>query len=88
MKECKVCGQQVEDTMSVCDRCDDFTNKTNRSLGQTKFLLQLVNNDWEKLKQLEMQIKNCFYSACPADKDEADGLMYPHCFIYKVMVRF
>jgi hypothetical protein len=75
MKECKVCGQQVEDTISVCDRCDCFTNKTNRSLGQTKILLKLVDDDWEKLKQLEIQIKNCFYSACPVDNDEIDKLM-------------
>ena len=76
MKECKVCGQIVEGDMKVCYRCDDFTNKTNRSLGQTKMLLQLVNNDWQKLKYLEMQIKNCFYFACPTHNDEVDRIMH------------
>jgi hypothetical protein len=34
-----------------------------------------VNNDFDKLEQLEMQMKNSFYFACPADKEEVDKVM-------------
>jgi len=57
------------------ERLNWLTDRTNRSNGQTQFLFQLVDGDFEKLKQLEMKIKNCFYSACPADKETADEVM-------------
>ena len=84
METCKVCDEQyaewfkkVEDEMpqSVCKRCDTFTDKTNRAFHQTKLLLKLVNNDWEKLKELEMQLKNCFCFYCPADVEEVEKVM-------------
>ena len=57
------------------ERLNWLTDRTNRSNGQTQFLFQLVDGDFEKLKQLEMKIKNCFYSACPADKETVDEVM-------------
>lgn len=57
------------------ERLEWLTDRTNRSKGQTQFLFQLVDGDFEKLKQVEVQIKNCFYSACPSDKDELNRLM-------------
>jgi len=82
-KECVVCGQEIEPTQvddkgklkGVCERCDKFTDKTNRSFGQTKMLLQLAEGDWGKLKQLEMQLKNCFCFYCPADKEELEKVL-------------
>ena len=52
-----------------------LTDRTNRSKRQTQFLFQLVDGDFERLKQVELQIKNCFYSACPGNKDELNRLM-------------
>ena len=57
------------------ERLNWLTDRTNRSNGQTQFLFQLVDGEFEKLKQVELQIKNCFYSACPADKEELNKLM-------------
>ena len=57
------------------ERLNWLTDKTNRSNSQTLFLFQLVDGDFEKLKEVEMQIKNCFYFACPSDKDELNKLM-------------
>jgi len=57
------------------ERLNWLTDKTNRSDAQTLFLFQLVDGDFEKLKEVEMQIKNCFYFACPSDKDELNKLM-------------
>jgi len=37
--------------------------------------LLTTDGDFEKLNELEMQIKNCFYFACPSDKDELNHLM-------------
>ena len=58
-----------------------LTDKTNRSKGQTMFLLSLVDNNFNKLLQLEEILKNnhCFY--CPGDKAEVDrwlALYGPH----------
>jgi hypothetical protein len=57
------------------DKLDWLTSKTNRSKEQTQFLFQLVEGDFEKLKQLEMKIKNCFYSVCPTDKETVGEIM-------------
>ena len=52
-----------------------LTDKTNRSKGQTKYLYQLVDGNFEKLKNLEMQLKNCMVGYCPADKEEVEKVM-------------
>jgi hypothetical protein len=49
--------------------------KTNRSMRQTMFLYQLVGDDFEKLKALEVQIKNCFVKYCPADAEGVKEVM-------------
>ena len=57
------------------DRLEWLSNMTNRSKGQTQFLFQMVGGDFEKLKTLEVQIKNCFVSYCPADVEEVKKVM-------------
>lgn len=46
-----------------------LVSQTNRSVAQTQFLYNLVDGDFEKLKQLEEKLKNCFVSYCPGDKE-------------------
>lgn len=57
------------------ERLNWLTSKTNRSNGQTLFLFQLVDGDFDKLKQLEMNIKNCFFNGSPADKETAERVL-------------
>jgi hypothetical protein len=52
-----------------------LTNRTRRSVGQTLFLFQLVDGDFEKLKRLETQIKNCHFSGSPIDKETVDEVL-------------
>ncbi len=52
-----------------------LTDQTNRSNAQTLFLFQLVDGDFEKLKQLEVKIKNCYYCACPDTKEEVEEIL-------------
>lgn len=57
------------------ERLNWLTDRTNRSNGQTQFLFQLVDGDFEKLKQLETHMKNCLYSGCPGDKEQVERVM-------------
>jgi len=57
------------------DKLNWLTDRTNRSKGQTQFLFNLVAGDFEKLKQLEIRIMNCFYFSCPNDKEEVEKIM-------------
>jgi hypothetical protein len=57
------------------ERLEWISDKVNRSKGQTQFLFQMVGGDFEKLKALEVQIKNCFVSYCPADAEEVEKVM-------------
>jgi len=57
------------------ERLNWLTDRTNRSNNQTQFLFDLVDGDFEKLKTLETQIKNCFLFYCPGDKDEVDKVL-------------
>ena len=54
---------------------DMFSAKVNRSKNQTQFLFNLVDGDFEKLKQLEVQLKNCFCYYCPGDKEEVENVL-------------
>ena len=54
---------------------DWLSSKTNRSLQQTQFLYELLNRDYDKLVQLELNIANSFYGACPADIEEVDKIL-------------
>ena len=56
------------------DKLDFVSNKFNRSKSQVQFLYQLVDGDFEKLLQLEVQMKNLFVSYCPGDKEEVEKL--------------
>lgn len=56
-------------------RLEALSDLTNRSYRQTLFLYHLLDDDFEKLKALEQQIKNCFYPSCPADKKTVDYVM-------------
>ncbi len=57
------------------ERLEWLSDKVNRSKGQTQFLFQMVGGDFEKLKALEVQMKNCFVSYCPADVEEVEKVM-------------
>ena len=52
-----------------------LTEQTNRSNAQTLFLFQLVDGDFEKLKQLEIKIKNHHYCPCPNTKKEVEEIL-------------
>lgn len=54
---------------------DSLTTATNRSKGQTLFLLELLDNDLEKLILLEEKIKNNFIFYCPGDKEECERIL-------------
>lgn len=55
---------------------DWLTSKTNRSVGQTKFLYEVVGFNWKLLLELEEAIKvfRCCY--CPGDLAESLYLVY------------
>jgi hypothetical protein len=57
------------------DLLENLTKRTNRSKSQTQFLFQLVDGDFEKLKELEVKMKNCFFTGCPADKNAVEEVM-------------
>ena len=57
------------------DLLDDFTNVTNRSKGQTNFLYDLCDGDFQKLVRLEEKIRNNFLSYCPDDKEEVEKIL-------------
>jgi len=54
---------------------DYLTDQTGRHPRQTQFLFELVDYDFEKLRALESQLKNCFVFSCPGDKEEVDRVM-------------
>ena len=54
---------------------DVLTDKTNRKLVQTKFLLDLLDGDMRKLVDLEVQLRNTFTSYCPGDLEEIEKVM-------------
>lgn len=51
-----------------------LTAKTNRSVGQTQFLFNLVDGNFSKLKNLEEKIKNTF-SGCPGDLESMNIIL-------------
>ncbi len=57
------------------ERLDWLTDKTNRSNGQTQFLYNLLEGDFEKLVQLEMQLRNCLCGYCPGDMEEVEKVL-------------
>jgi hypothetical protein len=54
---------------------DYVSDMTNRSLGQTLFLFELCEYDFNKLCQLEEKLKNTFASYCPGDKKSVEDTL-------------
>ena len=54
---------------------DKISTVFNRSIQQTNFLFELLGNDFEKLINLELKIKNNFIHYCPGDLEEVDIIM-------------
>lgn len=57
------------------DILNRFSNATNRSVNQTKFLLDLVDNNLMKLIELEEKMKNNFIGAVPGSKEEVQEIL-------------
>lgn len=56
-------------------KVDNFTNATNRSRGQTEMLLNLLDGDWDKLRELEKRIKGHHLHYCPGSKEECEKIL-------------
>lgn len=56
-------------------KIDNFTDATNRSRGQTQEILNLVDGDWDKVREIEKRIKghHLFYS--PGSKEECEKIL-------------
>ena len=54
---------------------DRLTLATNRSKGQTLFLLKLLDNDVFKLMELEEKLKNNHLNYCPGDRESCDEVL-------------
>jgi len=54
---------------------DKISTIFNRSVQQTNFLFELLGNDFQKLIDLELKIKNNFIYYCPDDLNEVDFIM-------------
>ena len=52
-----------------------LTKITNRSLGQTQFLFELCDYDFEKLLDAERKIWNNFLFCCPGTKKELNRIL-------------
>jgi len=52
-----------------------FTDVTNRSKHQTLFLLDLLDNDFLKLMELEEKLKNNFLFYCPSTRKECEKVL-------------
>lgn len=57
------------------ERLEWLTIRTNRSLGQTQFLFQLVDGEFGELVFLEEQLKNNFIFYSPGSKDEVKRVL-------------
>jgi len=57
------------------DQFAELVARVNRSGSQSNRLFNLLSGDFEKLKQLEAQIMNCFVHYCPLDLEEINTVM-------------
>lgn len=57
------------------DKLEWFTNVTNRSKRQTEMLYDLVGNNWDKLKELELRIRIGHIQYCPSSKKEVNAIL-------------
>lgn len=53
----------------------DLSVKTNRSKGQTQFLFELCDMDFDKLVVLEETLKNNFVFYCPGNKKSVEKVL-------------
>lgn len=54
---------------------NSLTSATNRSKGQTLFLLELLDGDVFKLMELEEKLQNNHIHYCPGDKEECERVL-------------
>jgi len=54
---------------------DKISTIFNRSIQQTNFLFELLDNDFQRLIDLELKIKNSFIHYCPSNIDEVNQIM-------------
>ena len=47
----------------------------NRSIQQTNFLFELLGNNYQRLIDLELKIKNNFINYCPGDLEDVEVIM-------------
>ena len=77
--------KQIDFTYKLDEKTFEDLNKfTWRSNNQTNLLYNLVDGNTEKLKDLEVQIKNCYVGYCPDSKKEIEEIM---CLVPK-SIRF
>jgi hypothetical protein len=58
------------------ERLKEIVSFTNRGEGQTQFLFQLVDGNFDELKRLEEIIKTKHIGYCPGDKQEVNTILY------------
>jgi hypothetical protein len=57
------------------ERLEWITHQTRRGNNQTQFLYQLVDGDFEKLKQLELKLQNNFIHYCPSTREQVEEIL-------------
>jgi len=57
------------------EKLEEFIKDTNRSLYQTKFLLELLDEDFQKLVDLEERIENLHLHYCPGDREACEEVL-------------
>lgn len=69
---------------------ESLSTATNRSKGQTLFLLELMEFNLPKLMYLEEQIKNNFIFYCPGDSEECERILQltPSKVWFKLEINF
>jgi len=54
---------------------EKLTDFTNRSKGQTLFLFELCDNDFDKLLLLEKKLKEFYCNFCPGTKERVEEFL-------------
>ena len=74
LQECGIEIIEIEYKLDK-ERLDYIVSKTNRSNNQTQFLYNLLDGDFQKLKELEIKIKNNFIHYCPGDMESVEMIL-------------
>ena len=56
-------------------KLNNFTDSTNRSNAQTAELLDMMDGDWNKVREIEKRIKGHNVGYFPGDKEEAERIL-------------